>query len=177
MALVTPPTPDADAFDRLLGLEIDVGEVYDRLTGFGWKIDTEESNLMQGFSRTFRAEGIKLWLFLDEFVCAPPHERGTIAAIRFHRFEPETMPTTSMRECMLAGFDDEDPPGPSWFADWQWLIDHGDPQFDTFDLLTPIELDAVPPGPRAAAWAELHAALGLGTSGREGYPPPRCPVR
>ncbi len=154
-------TPDPDDVECFVGREIDVGDVYERLTAQGWKIDTEESNLMQGFSRTFRSEGIKVWVFLDAFVCAPPYgERGTIESIRFHRFVPETMPHTTMREQLLAAFDDDDPPPPSWFEEWQWLIEHGDPQFDTFDLLQPIEARAVPPSARALTRAELDAALG-----------------
>src|SRR5689334_14802538 len=54
------------------GLKIDVWYLYDKLTALGWKVDTEESNLMNGMSKTWRAEGIKVWLHLESFVCAPP---------------------------------------------------------------------------------------------------------
>lgn len=159
--MTSASSPGPDAFARVVGREVDVGEVFERLTARGWKIDTEESNLLHGFSRTFMAAGIKVWVFLDEFACAPPRsEAGTIADIQFHRFAAETMPRTSMCEQLLAAFADDDPPPPSWFEEWQWLIDHGDPQFDTFDRLEPIAVEAVPPQVRAACWAELSAALG-----------------
>jgi len=41
------------------------------------------------------------------------------------------------------------------------LIEHGDPQSDTRDLLTPIALREVPPAILRAAWHEIEAALGL----------------
>ncbi|MFV8756161.1 hypothetical protein ACNOYE_36895 [Nannocystaceae bacterium ST9] len=148
---------DTVEFTDWRGLEIDVERAYALLTARGWKVDTEESNLMNAMSRTWRAEGIKVWLTLEEFVCAPPFEQGRLATIQFYRFDPATMPTTTMREKLIEPHE-EDPPA-HWYAAWQWLIDHGDPQYATFELLEPIAFGEVPPELLRAAWADLEAAL------------------
>jgi hypothetical protein len=149
---------DTVEFTEWRNLPIDVEHAWAVLTSRGWKVDTEESNLMVAFSRTWRAEGIKVWVRLREFVCAPPAgEDVGIDTIAFHRFDPAAMPTSTMLEQMLTGHS-EDPP-PTWYEDWQWLIDHGDPQFDTFELLEPIAFGEVPRTLLIAAWADLHDAI------------------
>lgn len=145
--------------DALVGRTVDVEHAYAVLTARGWKIDTEESNLMQGFSRTWRAHGIKVWVFLDAFVCAPPvGETGTVESVRWFRFDPAAMPTTTMAAQQPPPDDAAD--RARWLAEWQWLLDHGDPQFDTFDLLDELD-DAgeVPAALVAEASADLRAAF------------------
>jgi len=145
-------------FDQLVGRTADVEHAYAALTERGWKIDTEESNLLQGFSRTWRDHGLKVWVFLEDYACAPPSgEAGTIASVTFYRFDPAAMPTTTMAEA-LTGPDDE-PRGASWYNDWQWLLDHGDPQYATFDALTAVAPADVPPALGAEAWRDLVVAF------------------
>ena len=143
------------------GRRIDVGRLYHALTAKGWKIDTEESNLMQSMSKTWRSAGIKVWLTLEQSVSAPPDEDEALDKIVFYRFDPKTMPTGTMREQMYEpGYEDED-----WVAEhqeeWAWLIEHGDPQTETFELLTPIAFSEVPPKLLREAWTELSQALVL----------------
>ena len=150
--------PERPRFAQLVGRTADVEHAYAALTQRGWKIDNEESNLLQGFSRTWREHGVKVWVFLNEYACAPPSgETGTIASVTFYRFDPAAMPTTTMAE-QLTGPDDE-PRGPSWYADWQWLLDHGDPQYATFDALTALAPDDVPTALGSEAWRDLLVAV------------------
>lgn len=139
---------------------VDVEELYVSLTTLGWKIDTEESNLMRALSKTWREAGIKVWLSLKRFVCAPPMgEQETIDDLRFYRFSPDEMPSGTMYDAMYSPGDEEE----DWYAahreDWDWLVEHGDPQFDTFDLLTPTPPSAVPSEILVEAWAELQEAV------------------
>jgi len=142
------------------GRRVDVGGLYDELTTLGWKIDTEESNLMAAMSRTWRAEGIKVWLRLESSVCAPPDgEFAPLDAICFFRFDPAQMPATTMYEAIYQAGDEEK----DWFAshreEWDWLVEHGDPQFDTFEILRPITLGEVPAQIRDEVWMDIEAAL------------------
>ncbi|MDP2345750.1 MAG: hypothetical protein Q8O67_32705 [Deltaproteobacteria bacterium] len=76
-----------------------VWKLYHTLTRLGWKVDTEESNLMNAMSRTWRGDGIKVWIALQEFVCAPPDgEVAALDAIRFFRFDPALMPVGTMAQ-------------------------------------------------------------------------------
>ncbi len=142
------------------GRPIDVWKLYAELTQLGWKVDTEESNLMVAMSRTWRAEGIKVWLRLQNFVCAPPDgEVEPLDTICFYRFDPAQMPTTTMYEAIYEPGDEEK----DWFAshraEWDWLVEHGDPQFDTFALLCPITLGEVPAQIQDEVWMDLEAAI------------------
>jgi hypothetical protein len=141
-------------------LTIDVERLYDRLTARGWKVDTEESNLMVAMSKTWRDRGIKVWLHLKKFVCAPPYgEVEQLDKIGFHRFDPAAMPTGTMHEATYEPGDEEQDWYPKHREEWDWLIEHGDPQSDTHDLLTPIPPRDVPPALLREAWAEIEAAL------------------
>lgn len=145
------------ALAEFIGATIDVERTYDTLTRRGWKIDTEESNLLQGFSRTWRDHGVKVWVFLADYACAPPSgEEGTIERITFYRFDPAAMPTTTMAEQLTR--DDDEPRSPGWYADWQWLLDHGDPQYATFEQLTELALADVPVDLLARVREDLAAA-------------------
>ncbi len=144
------------------GQKIIVERLYDTLTQRGWKVDTEESNLMVAMSKTWREEGIKVWLHLGEFTCAPPaDEAEEIEKICFYRFDPAAMPTETMHEKMYEPGDEEQDWYPSHHETWEWLIDNGDPQFDTFDLLQPIPFREVPEAILLAAWVDLEAAVEL----------------
>jgi hypothetical protein len=56
--------------------------------------------------------------------------------------------------------DENEPWYRSHREDWDWLIEHGDPQTDTFDLLEPIPLCEVPEDILLEAWSELETAVG-----------------
>ena len=101
-----PPTIDLSAhrdtveFTGWRGQRIDVGHLYDVLTQRGWKVDTEESNLMTAMSRTWREHGIKVWAHLAKFVCAPPDgEVEAFDQVCFYRFDPAAMPTRTRSKC------------------------------------------------------------------------------
>ncbi len=143
------------------GRRVEVWRLYETLTQLGWKVDTEQSSLMVAMSRTWRAEGIKVWLRLEKPVCAPPDEVGTLDAIRFYRFDPAQMPTTTMLETMYRPGDEEKDWYPSHREEWDWLVAHGDPQTDTFALLRPIPLGEVPEPIREEAWMEIEEGLEL----------------
>lgn len=144
------------------GLRIDVGHLYDTLTGLGWKVDTEESNLMNAMSKTWREAGIKVWVRLAEFVCAPPDgEYEALDTICFHRFDPSTMPTETMYERMYAPGDEQQPWFPGHREEWRWLVEHGDPQCDTFDRLEAIALREVPTPIVDEVLLELEEAVEL----------------
>ena len=151
---------DEAEFTAWRGLKIDVWRLYDRLTNRGWKIDTEESNLMLAMSKTWRAEGIKVWLHLAKFVCAPPHDEvEALDTIRFYRFDPAAMPTETVYEQMYEPGDEQEDWYPSHREDWDWMIAHGDPQFDTFELLTGITLGEVPEEILRECFEEVEAAM------------------
>ncbi|MEZ4301102.1 MAG: hypothetical protein R3B70_39565 [Polyangiaceae bacterium] len=142
------------------GLRIDVEHLYFTLTPLGWKVDTEESNLMKSMSRTYRDEGIKVWLDLQKFVCAPPPgEVEQLDTICFYRFDPEQMPTKAMHEATYDPGDEEEDWYPSHREEWDWLIEHGDPQTDTFDLLTKIPMREVPPRIVKEVWAQIASGI------------------
>lgn len=150
---------DADAFTAWRGEVVDVDRLYTTLTELGWKVDREESNLMHGMSRVWRDAGVKVWLWLDGFVCAPPDgETAAIDEIRFYRFDPAAMPTTTMADAMYEPGDEHEPWYPSHREDWDWLVTHGDPQFDTFALLTQVPLRAVPREILDETWLDLDEA-------------------
>jgi hypothetical protein len=161
-AVDLPTHLDTIEFTGWLGQKIDVAHLYHTLTARGWKVDTEESNLMVAMSRTWREEGIKVWLHLDEVVCAPPaDEREEIEKICFYRFDPTTMPRGTMHEKLYEPGDEAKDWYPSHRATWSWLIEHGDPQFNTFALLEPIAFRDVPEAVLRAAWEDLEAAVEL----------------
>lgn len=142
------------------GLKIDVWHLYETLTALGWKVDTEESNLMVAMGRTWRKEGIKVWIHLEKFVCAPPHDEvERFAQICFYRFDPASMPATTMYEKTYDPGDEKQDWFPSHREEWGWLIDHGDPQTDTFDLLTPIAFREVPKSILQDAWSEIEKGV------------------
>lgn len=144
------------------GLEIDVWHLYETLTALGWKVDTEESNLMKGMSKTWRARGIKVWINLQKHVCAPPDgEVELLDDIRFYRFDPAKMPTGTMYDKIYKPGDENEEWYPSHREEWDWLVDYGDPQFDTFELLTPIALREVPPAILEEAWSEIEEGVKL----------------
>jgi hypothetical protein len=154
--------PDALEITAWQGLRISVDHLYATLTNRGWKLDTEESNLMNGMSKTWREAGFKVWVWLENFVCAPPDgEDEAFASIRFYRFDPATMPSTTMYELTYSPGDEDE----SWFAghreEWDWLIEHGDPQFDTFDQLEQIAIRDVPEAILLDALGELEDAIEL----------------
>lgn len=144
------------------GLAIDVWHLYDKLTALGWKVDTEESNLMTAMSKTWRAEGIKVWLHLAKFVCAPPDgEVEQLDGIRFYRFDPAAMPAETMHDRTYDPGDEDQDWYPSHREDWDWLIENGDPQTDTYGLLTPIALREVPAAILGEAWMEIEEGVEL----------------
>jgi hypothetical protein len=144
------------------GLRISADRLYHTLTGLGWKVDTEESNLMNALSKTWREPGIKVWVRLASFVCAPPDgEDEAFDTIRFYRFDPSTMPTETMYERMYSPGDEQQPWYPGHREAWDWLIEHGDPQFDTFDRLEAIALRDVPAPIVDEVLLELEEAVEL----------------
>jgi hypothetical protein len=153
---------DDREFTGWRGRRIDVWHLYEKLTALGWKVDTEESNLMAAMSRTWRAEGIKVWLRLENFVCAPPDgEVEALDSICFYRFDPDAMPTETMYEKLYDPGDEQQDRYPSHREAWDWLVETGDPQFDTFELLTPIPLREVPPTILEEAWMEIEDGVKL----------------
>ncbi len=147
------------------GQRIDVWHLYETLTACGWKVDTEESNLMVAMSRTWRAEGIKVWLHLEQFVCAPPSgEVEALDRITFYRFDPAAMPTGTMYDQIYSPGDENEDWYPSHREEWDWLVENGDPQTNTFNLLMPIPLRVVPPALLAEAWREIERAVKLADS-------------
>jgi hypothetical protein len=50
---------------------------------------------------------------------------------------------------------------PSHREEWDWLVENGDPQTDTFDLLTPIALREVPAAILGEAWMEMEEGVEL----------------
>ena len=147
-------------FTAWRGVRVHVWKLYGVLTGLGWKVDTEESNLMTAMSKTWRAEGVKVWLSLADFVCAPPGDDvEAIDKICFYRFDPAQMPTQTMYEQTYDPGDELQSWYPSHREAWDWLVEHGDPQSDTFELLTPIALREVPAALLAEAFREIEGAL------------------
>jgi hypothetical protein len=142
------------------GLRINVWHLYDTLTALGWKVDTKESNLMVAMSRTWRAEGIKVWLHLAGFVCAPPEDQvECLDRIRFYRFDPAAMPTETMFDRLYDPGDQDAEWFPAHRAEWAWLVENGDPQTDTFELLKPLALREVPRAILDEAWMEIEEAI------------------
>ncbi len=163
-----PPLPaatlddhlDADAFTGWKGEVVDVTRMYETLTELGWKVDREESNLMCGMSRVWRDAGVKAWLWLNAYACAPPDgETAPLEALEFYRFDPAAMPTTTMAEQMYEPGDEDEPWYPSHREEWDWLVTNGDPQYDTFELLTRVKLREVPRAILDEAWLDLEEAL------------------
>ena len=153
---------DTVEFTGWPGAKISVEHIYYSLTQRGWKLDREESNLMRALSKTWRDEGIKVWLTLGAFCCAPPAgEAELLENVCFYRFDPAEMPTTTMLEQMYEPGDEKEDWYPSHREAWDWLIEDGDPQFDTFALLSPIPFREVPEAILLAAWAEIEAAVKL----------------
>jgi hypothetical protein len=143
------------------GIIVDVERLYALLTECGWKVDTEESNLMIAFSKTWRFEGIKVWVYLKDFVCAPPFgESEALDTITFYRFDPTTMPTETMEQKTYDPGDEKQDWYPNHREEWDWLICNGDPQTDTFELLTAIPVSEVPPGILQATMLEFEEAVG-----------------
>ena len=147
------------------GQTIDVWHLYDTLTALDWKVDTEESNLMVSMSRVWRAEGIKVLVILRQFVCAPPDgEVEELDRICFYRFDPATMPATTMADAMYEPGDEKEP----WYAshreEWSWLLEFGDPQSRAVDLLTPIALREVPAAIREEAWLAIEEGVRLASA-------------
>jgi hypothetical protein len=139
---------------------IDVWHLTEGLIAAGWKVDTEDSDLMQGLSKTWRTEGLKAWLFLNRFVCAPPHDQqAAIESLGFHRFDPAALPERSLYHETYAPGDEDEP----WFAGHReqhgWIIDNG----DTFDADDPrfdaVRLSDVPDAIRREVEAALTAAI------------------
>lgn len=142
------------------GLKIDVWHLYDKLTALGWKVDTEESNLMVAMSKTWRAEGIKVWIRLEKFVCAPPDgEVERLDHICFYRFDPAAMPAGTMYDKIYDPGDEDQDWYPSHREEWDWLVENGDPQTDTFELLTPIAFREVPAAILEEAWMEIEEGV------------------
>ncbi len=163
-----PPPIDLEAhldtveFTGWRGLRIDVGRLYDTLTPLGWKVDIEESNLMNAMSRTWRQEGIKVWVHLEGFVCAPPDgEIEALDKVCFYRFDPAIMPTQTMAERTYKPGDEKEEWYPGHREVWDWLMENGDPQTMTFDILTAIPFREVPEDILLTAWAELEQAVAL----------------
>ena len=142
------------------GRRVNVWKLYDTLTGLGWKVDTEDSNLMRAMSRTWRSAGIKVWVELQKFVCAPPDaDVAPLDAIRFFSFDPAAMPTGTMEEAMYPPGAEENDWYPQHREDWAWLVENGDPQSDTRALLHPVALRDVPPAIRDEAWLDIEEAI------------------
>ncbi|MEO5730677.1 MAG: hypothetical protein ABI134_27030 [Byssovorax sp.] len=161
-AVDLPAHLDTVEFTGWHGQRIDVWHLYDTLTQRGWKVDTEESNLMNAMSMTWREEGIKVWIHLEKFVCAPPDgEVEALDKVCFYRFDPAEMPSGTMHDKTYDPGDEQQDWYPSHREEWDWLIEHGDPQFDTFELLKPIAFREVPEALLLAAWADLEEAVKL----------------
>lgn len=117
---------------------------------------------MTAMSKMWRAEGIKVWLHLEKFVCAPPDgEVERLDQICFYRFDPTTMPATTMYDKTYEPGNEKEDWYPSHREEWDWLIENGDPQTKTFELLTPIAFREVPKAIREEAWIEIEEGVDL----------------
>jgi hypothetical protein len=68
-------THEISKLEELLDEPISPAHFFARLCVEGkWKYDLEESDLMIGFSRTWRKEGMKAWLYFSDYLNAPPLE-------------------------------------------------------------------------------------------------------
>lgn len=140
--------------------QVDVGHLAQVLIARGWKVDTEDSDILQALSRTWRAEGVKVWLALETAACAPPdHDQSAIASLCFYRFDPSRLPERSIYRDTYDPGDEDEP----WFAghreDHRWIIDNGDPNFRDEHLMTAAALGAVPEAIRRAVAEDLAAAI------------------
>ncbi len=152
---------DDETFTAWRGLRVDVSTLYATLTELGWKIDTEESDLMHGMSKVWRDSGIKVWLWLENFVSTPPDgDIEPFDTIRFYRFDPAAMPTRTMLERLHSQGLPADL-GPGRLDELRGYLDHADPQTETFDLLTPIRFRDVPRDLLEEAWLEIEEGVRL----------------
>ena len=139
---------------------VEVWHLYDALTQRGWKIDTEESNLMHGLSRTWPEHGVKVWIYLKKFVCAPPDDDvECLDTLHTYRFDPAVLPRETMEEKMYTLEDLEADWYPGHREEWDWLVENGDPNSDDGAWLTPTPLGDLPPEVRAVLAADLVAAI------------------
>ena len=151
---------DADSITPWPGLVVSADLLYDGLTARGWKLDREESNLLNGFSKTWRDYGLKVWVRLEKFVCAPPNgEDEALASVSFYRFDPDDLPETTMWALMVDPGDEERPRFKQWVEEWEWLLEHGDPNFDQNELLKPVPAREFPEEVRAELWEDLLASV------------------
>lgn len=115
---------------------------------------------MTAMSRTWRAEGIKVWVELQQFVCAPPDgEVAPFDAIHFFRFDPASMPAGTMADAMYSPGDEVAEWYPRHREEWAWLVENGDPQSNTRALLRPIAVREVPAAIRDEAWMDIEEAI------------------
>ncbi len=139
---------------------VEVSRLVHVLIERGWKVDTEESDILQALSRTWRAEGVKVWLALETAACAPPdREQSAIASLCFYLFDPSLLPERSIYHDTYAPGDEDEPWFASHFEDYRWIIENGDPNFRDERLMTAASLGAVPEAIRRAAAADLAAAI------------------
>lgn len=151
---------DADHVTPWPGLQVNVDLLYDGLTARGWKIDHEDSNLLVAFSKTWRAQGVKVWVNLAGFVCAPPnYQFEAIERVSFYRFNPADLPETTMWELLVEPGDESQPYFKGWVEEWEWLLENGDPNFAQNELLTPVPARELPEELRAELWDDLRACL------------------
>lgn len=73
----------------LTNKEIDCSKIFETLCENGsWKYDTEESDIVLSFMRTWHDEGIIAFLVLEDGICAPPDgEVGVIERILVGRYD------------------------------------------------------------------------------------------
>jgi hypothetical protein len=75
----------------LYGKTIDCETVFNSICEDGeWKYDTEESDLLLCFMRTWKKECYIAKIVLEDGICAPPYgEEGVIAEITFGKFNKD----------------------------------------------------------------------------------------
>jgi len=150
-------------FQELSGKNCKVGNTFLKLTELGWKVDAEESDLMNRFSKTFRKEGIKAYLILEDFVCFPPDgDESLVESVSFYSFDPETFPALSMNDIFererKANDDTE------LYQDCEMLLAYADPQdcgvLDShWEQLTKIEYTDVPTQILEQVFQEIKANI------------------
>ena len=97
---------------------------------------------------------------LEKFVCAPPNgEDEVFESVSFYRFDPDDLPETTMWALMVDPGDEEGPRFKQWVEEWEWLLEHGDPNFDQNELLKPVPAREFPEEVRAELWEDLLASV------------------
>jgi len=164
--------PHTTHFEQWGAQLIDVWRLTEALLQQGWKVDTEESDIMQALSKTWRREGVKVWLVLASSVCAPPHdEQSPIESLCFYRFKPATLPVRSIYEETYAPGDENEPWFAGHFEQHGWIINNGDSNTGDDHLMTATPLGGIPAAIRMEVQAALSAAIRTAPPRRSGRLP------